>query len=177
VSALLGAWNNFYVMIGSSAAALTGLMFVVITLSAREGSVPSEDGVSTFSTPNVVHFSTALLTAAVMTAPFRSWLPVAAMVALVGAGGLVHVGRVALRTSTMTSYRADAEDWIWHVVLPGIAYAALFAGALALESHPAGALFAPAAGITLLIFVGIHNAWDVVTFLATGKAQRENVDH
>ncbi|MBV9232567.1 MAG: hypothetical protein JO030_00880, partial [Candidatus Eremiobacteraeota bacterium] len=29
---LLAHWANFYVMIGSSAAALTGLMFVVITL-------------------------------------------------------------------------------------------------------------------------------------------------
>jgi len=31
-------------------------------------------------------------------------------------------------------------------------------------------LFAVAAGVVLLLFVGIHNAWDIVTFIATGRA-------
>jgi len=33
-STLLAPWSNYYVITGSSAAALTGLMFVVITLVA-----------------------------------------------------------------------------------------------------------------------------------------------
>ena len=35
----IDGWENFYVIVGSSAAALTGLMFVVITLTARQGPV------------------------------------------------------------------------------------------------------------------------------------------
>ena len=33
----LATWQNFYVIIGSASATLTGLMFVVITLTARYG--------------------------------------------------------------------------------------------------------------------------------------------
>ncbi len=52
---LLPAWQNFYVIIGSAAAALTGLMFVVITLIARAGQRRSSESVGAFGTPTVVH--------------------------------------------------------------------------------------------------------------------------
>jgi hypothetical protein len=171
VSELLGSWNSFYVMIGSSAAALTGLMFVVITLvSNNDGG--SEDGLSTFSTPTVVHFSCALFTAAIMSAPFHSLVPISIVTGLVGVAGLFQVVRVGIRTARLERYRPDLEDWTWNVALPSIAYAAMLLGAIAMHRYPARALFAPASAVTLLIFVGIHNAWDVVTFLATGKANR-----
>jgi hypothetical protein len=166
---LLTTWNSFYVMIGSSAAALTGLMFVVMSLVSGRDS--SEAGVSTFSTPTVVHFSCALFTAALMSAPFRSLEPIAIVLALVGVAGIVHVLRVARRTSRLENYQPDLEDWTWHALLPFFAYATIFVGALALQAVPARALYAPAAAVTLLIFIGIHNAWDVVTFIATGKME------
>src|SRR5207245_5779269 len=62
----LATWQNFYVIIGSAAATLTGLMFVVVTLFAGvrvRVSSPSE-AFATFNTPNVVHFGAALLVAA-----------------------------------------------------------------------------------------------------------------
>jgi hypothetical protein len=167
---LLSAWNGFYVMIGSASAALTGLMFVVIKLVTGNKRGTSEAGVSAFSTPTVVHFSCALLVAALMSAPFRSLAPVAISLGLIGAGGMLHVARVALRTSRLDTYRPDAEDWTWNVLLPLLAYAAIAAGGIAMHADAARALYAPAAAVTLLIFVGIHNAWDVVTYLATGKA-------
>jgi hypothetical protein len=170
VAELLSAWNSFYVMTGSAAAALTGLMFVVITLISDSRRPTSEAGVSTFSTPTVVHFSCALFVAALMTAPFRSLVPIEIILGLTGAGGMIHVARVARRTSKLETYQPDSEDWTWNALLPFLAYATIAGGALALHANPAYALYAPAAAVTLLIFVGIHNAWDVVTFLATGKA-------
>ena len=173
VSDLLGAWNSFYVMIGSAAAALTGLMFVVITLVNHDNRDAAEDGVSTFSTPTVIHFCGALLTAALMSAPFRSLVPIAIILGSIGIVGSFFVVRVAIRTSKIATYRPDAEDWTWHVFLPFVAYAALVAGAIAMRAVPAEALFAPALTVILLIFIGIHNAWDVVTYLATGKDKTE----
>ncbi len=166
---LLSAWNGFYVMIGSSAAALTGLMFVVMSLVNNQRY--SEAGVSTFSTPTVVHFSCALFAAALMSAPFRSLEPVTLVLALLGIYGVYHVTRIGLRTSKLEHYQPDLEDWTWHVFLPLVAYATIFVGALALRAAPARALYAPAVAVTLLIFIGIHNAWDVVTFIATGKIE------
>ncbi|HEV3087935.1 MAG TPA: hypothetical protein VGX96_11980 [Candidatus Elarobacter sp.] len=169
---MLNAWNSFYVVMGSSAAALTGLVFVVVTLinDVRRGT--SDVGLSTFTTPTVVHFSCVLFTSAVMSAPFPSLTPIAVILGLVGAGGFLYVVRIAIRTSKLTSYRADMEDWTCNVVLPFVAYGTLIGSAIAIPAAAAQALYAPAAAVTLLVFIGIHNAWDVVTFLATGKAEQ-----
>jgi hypothetical protein len=168
---MLSAWNSFYVMMGSSAAALTGLVFIVVTLIRDQRRRGSDTGMSTFTTPTVVHFGCALFTSALMSVPFGSLVPIAVILGLTGAGGLVYVGRIAIQQSQLESYQADAEDWTWHVILPAVAYAALVVGAIAMHGPAAWALYAPAVAVALLIFIGIHNAWDVVTFLATGKAE------
>jgi hypothetical protein len=62
----LAGWENFYVIVGSSAGALIGLQFVVITLIAD---MPITDGgvqaSSAFATPTIVHFGAVLLLAAI----------------------------------------------------------------------------------------------------------------
>jgi hypothetical protein len=67
-----------------------------------------------------------------------------------------------------TRYAPDAEDWFWYSVLPVVVYAMLLAGAILLAWRPAGALFVVAAAVVTLLFNGIHNAWDTVTFIAVG---------
>jgi hypothetical protein len=52
--------------------------------------------------------------------------------------------------------------------LPLIAYGTTLGGAVALSSRPHGALFALAGGIVQLLFIGIRDAWDTVTFLVVG---------
>jgi hypothetical protein len=168
---MLSAWNSFYVMMGSSAAALTGLVFIVVTLIRDQRRRGSDAGMTTFTTPTVVHFGCALFTSALMSVPFGSLVPMAVVLGIVGAGGLVYVVRITLQMTKLKSYRADAEDWTWNVALPAIAYATLIVGAIAMHGSPARALFAPAISVALLVFIGIHNAWDVVTFLATGQAE------
>ena len=58
----LNGWDNFYLIVGSSAGALIGLQFVVITLIAggpvSRGEAQAGDA---FSTPSVVHFGVVLL--------------------------------------------------------------------------------------------------------------------
>jgi hypothetical protein len=71
-------------------------------------------------------------------------------------------------------YRADLEDWIWYTVLPFVAYGVILIGAIALWTLTVKALFAVGGGVVLLLLIGIRNAWDVVTFLATGGPSRGN---
>ena len=75
----LATWQNFYTIIGSAAATLTGLLFVVITLIAGvRARVPSpSSGIAAFSTPNVWHFGAALLVAAILSAPWQALWPAA----------------------------------------------------------------------------------------------------
>lgn len=73
-------WENFYVIVGSSAGALIGLQFVVITLIAdmriTRGNAQVGD---TFATPTVVHFAVALLLSAVVSAPWNGVATVAVL--------------------------------------------------------------------------------------------------
>jgi len=47
-----------------------------------------------------------------------------------------------------------------------LAFAMLLSGAIALVPFTGKALFAIAAANLLLLFIGIHNAWDTVTYIA-----------
>ena len=68
--AALGGWEDFYLIVGSAAAALTGLQFVVITLVSEAQSRSTSTGaLGAFATPTIVHFCAALFVSVVMCAP------------------------------------------------------------------------------------------------------------
>ncbi len=157
-------------MIGSAAATLTGLVFVVITLVSRTPGARTDDGLATFTTPTVLHFCGALLISAIAIAPWRSLLAVAVLVGAAGLYGVLHMVYVMRRARRLSTYDPDLEDWICYTILPFIAYGALCGGAIGLATVPVNAMFAVAGGVIVLVFTGIHNAWDVVTFLVTGGA-------
>jgi hypothetical protein len=176
VLAPLATWQNFYVIIGTAAATLTGLMFVVITVIAGVRiRVPlSGDGIATFSTPSVVHFCAALLIAALLSAPWQALWQVGLLLGLVGLAGACYVVVVLRRARRQNSYQPVLEDWLWHTIFPLISYTAFLVGAIMLLIYPVLALFVIAAATVLLLFIGIHNAWDNVTYLAFEYSQTEN---
>jgi hypothetical protein len=165
----LNLWENFYVIIGSSAAALTGLQFVVIALvaEARKRSTTSE--IDAFGTPTIVHFCAVLLISAILSAP---WPALSGAGIALGVCGLLGVGYVALvvrRTRRQSGYQPVFEDWLWHATLPAVAYAALLVAAATIAIHITSSLFVIAGVALLLLFIGIHNAWDSVTYVATER--------
>jgi hypothetical protein len=162
----LAAWETFYVIVGSSGAALTGLQFVVIALVAETRRRSSMKEIDAFGTPTIVHFCAALLVSAILTAPWRAIGSASVAVGICGAVGVVYGGLVLRRARRQTGYQPVFEDWLWHTALPLIAYAALFGAAIALRRHSHASLFIIAAAVVLLLFIGIHNAWDTVTYIA-----------
>jgi hypothetical protein len=176
-SSALSAWSNFYVIAGSSAGALTGLMFVVMTLVAgvwaRRSQAISE-GIATFNTPSVVHFCAALLVSMVLSAPWHSLIPVSIMLGLTGLYGVVSTLLVMRRVRGLSEYRPGFDDWLWHAILPFCVYVAIVAAAIRLPAVPTEPLFAIAAGTVLLIFIGIHNAWDVVTYISIEQGRKDD---
>jgi len=178
----LSGWENFYVIVGSSAAALTGLTFIVITISAdrNAGSTDSSRrvfGLRAFISPTVVHFSAALWLSALLNVPGQRALSLALCLAVTGLAGLAYCGRVIyfmVRTFTGTEYTPFAEDWIWNAVLPMLAYIGLFVIAWPLPGHPMSSLCVVGAIALLLLFIGIHNAWDVVAWVTTERHARRN---
>jgi hypothetical protein len=68
----LAAWQNFYVIVGSSAGALIGLQFVVLSLIASRPTRVDPQSGAAFSTPTIIHFSVVLILSAVLTAPWAA---------------------------------------------------------------------------------------------------------
>ena len=173
VAPALTAWDSYYVIIGSSAAALTGLMFVVITLVNEAQRRRSQQAVSAYSTPTIVHFGAALLISAIASAPWHRLVSAGLTIGAVGLAGIVYVALVFKMITGVpeSSYSAVLEDWMFHVVLPLVVYVTYLVMAFVLPRYPEPALFAVGAATLLLLFIGIHNAWDIVTFLVLSSEQ------
>ena len=170
-------WESFYVIVGSGAAALIGLQFVVMTLIADKPQLGSPEAGDAFATPTIVHFSAVLFLSAVLRAPWHSITAIALVAGLVGVARIVYMIIVMRTMRRQTTYQPQSEDWLFHAFLPLIGYAMLVLSGLAILSHADEALFAVGAGALLLLFIGIHNAWDTVAYhvfvnIQNAKAER-----
>lgn len=157
-------WESFYVIVGAAAGALIGLQFVVMTLLADRPRLATPEAGAAFATPNVVHFSAALLLSCLMRVPWHSIAPAATAWGVVGFAGVVYLGIVTRRMRSQRSYRPDWEDWTYHVVLPLAAYALLLVSAFVARSHVEEAEMAVAAATLLQLFIGVHNSWDTIVY-------------
>jgi hypothetical protein len=165
----LALWESFYVVIGSSAGALTGLQFVVIALIAQSEYRATLEQINAFGTPTIVHFCFVLMLAATLSAPWPTLDGPALMLGASAAVGLGYVLIVMLRARRQKDYRPVLADWLWYVILPFFSHAVLLSAAIMLERSTTVALFIIGATSLLLLYVGIHNAWDSVTFIVTER--------
>jgi hypothetical protein len=166
--------GNFYVIVGSSAGALIGLQFVVITLIADNPVIRDmEQASNAFATPTIVHFSAVLLLAAVISMPWYGLAAPGICWGLLGVAGVIYEIVVTLRMRAQAAYRPVFEDVLFHILLPFAAYGMLAASAFAAPAHPRPALFAVAVSALALLFVGIHNAWDGVTYHVFVSRQKQ----
>src|SRR5262249_2159818 len=133
VAAPLNSWDNFYVIVGSSGAALTGLMFVVIALVA-ESRQRSPGGIDGYGSATIVHVCAALLISANLSAPWHRLIGAGLTLAVAGIVGLIYVLIIARRIRRMTSYSQQFEDWLCHTALPFLAYATFLAAGLLLPT-------------------------------------------
>src|SRR5206468_5268719 len=70
--AMFSGWENYYLMVGPSAAALIGLMFVVVTLTAGRDREQVERGKDLYTSPIVWHLGVVLVLSGAAAAPTMS---------------------------------------------------------------------------------------------------------
>ena len=172
----LSNWQNFYMLMGTAAATLTGLMFVVTTLIAGIDAHSStlNAAVSAFNTPTVVHFGTVLLLAGILSAPWQTFSSLGLLLDLLGLGMVFYSIIVMRRMWRVPNYQSTLEDWSWYMAFPFIANILLILAGFVLPKNPPSALYIVGSAMMLLLLVGIRNAWDMVTFLAVERAHSEN---
>ena len=167
----LQAWHEFYFLLGTSAAALTGLMFVVVSINPDTIANRAQAGLRAFVTPTMVFFTTVLVVSALLLVPELAARSMAVLLAVSGIAGLAYL--VWARGHYHWSHgigqqppTLDREDWIFYIGLPFASYVLLVAAAIGIWLR--AGFGAPLLALTtmLLLIVGIHNAWDLVIWLA-----------
>jgi hypothetical protein len=170
----LDSWNSFYVILGSSAGGLTGLTFVVIALVSDSQSV-RWSGLRAFITPTVVHFCSVLGIAALLNIPGQT---PSSLGLCLGASGLTGVsysiGTIVQLYRNRPLYMPVAEDWIWNALLPTLCYLMLLIAGTLAPWHVPIALYATAGVCLLLLFIGIHNAWDIAVWFTAQRKPRQS---
>lgn len=168
----LAAWESFYIIVGPAGGALTGLQFVVMALIADSRTRTDSPAIAAFGTPTILHFSAALLVSALLSAPWLSLAGPGLAVTACGIAGSVYTLIVIKRARKQQAYRPVLEDWVWHAVLPLLSYVTLLAGGVLLPRDSGPALFLVGTATLVLVFIGIHNAWDSITYIAIDLPQQ-----
>ncbi|MGE5721674.1 MAG: hypothetical protein ACM3YM_04365 [Sphingomonadales bacterium] len=162
-------WEDFYFLIGSSAAGLIGLLFVVVTLTAGTDRRSAQRGASLYMTPVVFHLAAVFVLSAVAIAPGLSYLAIGLISAGGAVAGIAYATFVTLglRKPDVTPPPHWSDIWFYGVAA-GAVYAALLAAAAATLAQAPWAEIARGIVLIALLLLSIRNAWDLVTWLAPG---------
>ena len=160
-------WENFYLIVGPSAAALIGLMFVVVTLTAGRERDDTERGKHLYTSPIVWHLGVVLVLSGGAVAPT---ITPRLFGIISGTAALLGIAMALRSTIGIARYRLTGADSLfdmwWYGIIPGIAYIGLGAAAVAVLAGWAWSASAVATALMAVLLVSIHAEWDLVTFLA-----------
>lgn len=159
-------WNEYFFMVGSSAAALIGLMFVVVTLTTGRDRQEVEYGKHLYTSPIVWQLGVVLALSGGAIAPTITpdvfgW--VSGALALFGIATGVR-NAIGIKRSAVSP--ATTFDSIWYGLVPAAVYLGLGASAVGVLQGQWWASSAVAAALMALLLISIHAEWDLVTFLA-----------
>jgi hypothetical protein len=160
-------WGEFYLLAGTAASVLIGLLFVVVTLMQDRPRATVLSGSKLYMGPIVLHVSFVL----VLSAAALSHGVTAAEFAIVsGAVAIWGFARGIFVTRGIRSFAGpDAPHWTdaWCCgVIPAALYLLLGVVASGFWTEQAWAPHGVAAVIVALLLVSIRNEWDLVIWLA-----------
>jgi len=163
----LQAWHDFYLLVGTAAATLVGLMFLAIALGSRLLNQEAVPGLRVFLTPTLIHFVYVLIIATVGLTPILTRVPLGVLLVL---AGLLSFGQALNQVPYMRRQqregKLDRGDWAWYLVTPVVSYLLLMGTGVGLLLRNSQALTGLALATIVLLVLGIRNAWDMVVFFA-----------
>jgi hypothetical protein len=164
-------WSNFYFLIGSAAAGLIGLMFVVVTLTAGGDRSRSLRGAAIYLTPTIVHFAAVFSISAITEAPGLALAETETLMILIALAGFACCLRSAhgiLRAPEGFGAPHWSDFWLY-AGAPACLYLVLTFAAVGVGAHCPWAPKAMAAVLLTLVLLAIRNAWDTITWIAPSR--------
>ncbi len=159
------AWETFYLLIGTSAAALVGVMFIVTTLTAEIATDQVDRGITVYQNPIVFHLGAIVTASALAVMPDGLIGVIAVLLIALAIAGIVYSVLTLRRTlERYEFYQSTLADRALYGVAPALAYAVIGAGGIAIFLAPGWAAEIIGAASLALLLVSIRNAWDVATF-------------
>lgn len=169
---LLEHWKEFYLLIGTAAAALVALLFVAASIGAGMLTRHAGGPTRTYMSPIAFHFTSALFVSAAALVPSHTRLTLGVLVGLNAIAGVIYAAFLLRRL--FTDDISDLADRICYGIVPLFAYAA---GLVAAYLIFYGSVHAPellAGTVLLLLIVNIRNAWDLMLSLAGRRVAAES---
>jgi hypothetical protein len=167
---MLEAWHDFYLLLGTAAAALTALLFVAASVGIGIVTVERSATTRAFMSPVVVHFTILLVISLIALAPIHDRESLALLI------GLSAVAGIGWTIAVLPRMFRDNVEWVdrfAHGLVPLLAYAVSLAAAILFWR---GFAYAPeilAAAQLLLLIDNIRNAWDLILYLVRQQGSRD----
>ena len=163
-------WDNYFVLTGTAAGGLIGLLFVVVTLTAGFERSRALRGSEIYMTPNLVHFAVVLVASALVLAPRVPAHVMALILAGAALAGFSNAVRTCLGIMDFAQNRSAPHwsDLPLYGAAPGVLYVILLGVAAAIWLQAPVAAAALAVFAIVLMLLAIRNAWDLITWMAPG---------
>ena len=171
--AALHDWQNFYLMTGTAAATLIGLLFVAVSISVGVNLTAKRinDATETFVTPVLLSYAQVFFISCLGVIPFQGVLIPGAILLAQGSGNILLSIRIAWRILVLHRDEMDKGHWVWHFVIPLLAGVLLVATALGFLEGSSLALAGLAIADLLCLAVGLRNSWMLTIWLVLFRSQ------
>jgi hypothetical protein len=172
-AAAAGPWQAFYLLVGTAAATLVGLMFVAVTFGSSLVTPQTSASARAFLDPTFTHFVHVLVTSCLIVIPTMGWTLLGALLLMVGAlrtAALVGVYR-HMREAQRVNQDIELSDWVTGVALPLLCYLALCAIGAAFVARVTAAFNALAIVTITILLTGVFGAWELMVWMAVARSR------
>lgn len=166
-------WQTFFVLTGTAAATLVGLMFVAVTFGANLVKPETAATARAFIDPPFTHFVQVLVMACFAVIPGVKASVLGPLLLVVGTLRLVYLPRVyrLMRAADSVHHDVDLSDWLTTIVLPALCHGLLLAAGVGFIAGW-GAAFHLFAAVTIAILVtGVFGAWELILWMVVSNAR------
>ncbi len=165
---MLAQWHEFYVLLGTAAAALVALLFVAASIGAGYLSAARGSPTHTYTSPIVFHYTFVLFMSLAALIPANTDWSLAGIIGVSAAIALGYSCFIFVRV--MRGSAVDLDDRLSYGASPLAAYAAVLAASIFIFERSDVGPPLLAGALILLLLINIRNAWDLTLFFAQRRA-------